>query len=279
MRRALPTLVLVCSLGALPLAQDAGRIDLSSKTLVAAAARYVAEYERAFQFLVADETYEQVSVSPFNQILERRLLRGELFLTFLPADNEWIAVHDVATVDGEPVDDREDLRQLLQRRDTVRGLASRIAARNARFNIGSVKRNFNEPTLALLLLDAKRVADVRFDRVRMERDGEVALATLRFTERGRPTLVSGSSGPTPATGTFVIEAATGRVRSTTFMLTDRSTVVTLVTNYAPDEKLGLWVPALFTERYETTLGPMRDVITGEARYSNYRRFEVTGRIK
>ena len=279
MRALLPVLVFCSPLAALPAGHQAGRVDLSERALVRAAVRYVADYEKAFAFIVADETYEQVSMNLAGDELTRRVMQGELFLTFLPADDEWIAVHDVAVVDGEPVADREDLRQLLLGRETVRGLAGRIAARNARFNIGSITRNFNEPTLALLLLDAKRVARVKFERIRVERAGDATIVTLKFTERDRPTLVSGSAGPAPATGLIVLEAETGRVRSTLFFLKDRSTTVTLDTTYTQDAKLDLWVPSRFTERYETSVGPLREVVTGEATYSNYRRFEVTGRIK
>jgi hypothetical protein len=279
MRPALAALVaipLLCT--ALPRAQ-APAIDVSTKGLVAAAARYVADYEQAFLFLVADETYEQVSHNLANDVLTRRVMRGELFLTFLPADDEWIAVHDITEVDGEPVTDREDLRILLQRRDTLRGVASRIAARNARFNIGGVTRNFNEPTLPLLLLHAKRINGVKFGTAQLQHEGAATLATLTFAERDRPTLVTGSSGPAPASGFLVIEAGTGRVRHTLFSLKDRATTVTLETFYAHDGNVDLWVPTRFTERYDTSVGPLHEVVNCEAVYSNYRRFDVTGRIK
>jgi hypothetical protein len=279
MRRALAALVALPLLCTALLRAQAPGFDVSAKALVAAAARYVADYEQAFLFLVADETYEQVSNNLANDVLTRRVMRGELFLTFLPADDEWIAVHDIAVVDGEPVTDREDLRVLLQRRDTLRGVASRIAARNARFNIGGVTRNFNEPTLPLLLLHAKRINGVKFEVVRLEREGGTTLATLQFTERDRPTLVTGSSGPAPATGLIVIEADTGRVRHTLFSLKDRATTVTLETFYAHDRNVDLWVPTRFTERYDTNVGPLHEAVTCEAVYQNYRRFDVTSRIK
>ena len=42
--------------------------------------------------------------------------------------------------------------------------------------------------------------------------------------------------------------------------------------------IDLWVPARFTERYERTEWP-KEIVRCEATYENYRRFEVTVRIR
>jgi hypothetical protein len=46
--------------------------------------------------------------------------------------------------------------------------------------------------------------------------------------------------------------------------------VRITTIYAPDGRLKMWVPARMTERYETE----SRTITGEATYTNFRRFET-----
>jgi len=281
--RQTPLLVLAALL-TLPSAPDARhqarpRIDVSTDAVVRAATAYVSSYQQDFAFLVADELYEQHRLDATGREVERRSLHGELFMTYLPADEVWIAVRDVAEADGQPVGDREDLRRLLQQRNALRGLAQRIATRNARFNIGGVERNFNEPTLPLLLFDPKRVRGLRFDRRSVTTEGDATLVTLAFSERGQPTLVRGRRGPAPSRGEFVIEAGTGRIRKTTFELTDDPVVARLVTTYGHDRKLDLWVPQAFSERYEARRGRERELITCEANYTNYRRFVVTGRIK
>jgi len=253
------------------------KIDTSTKALVAAASTYVAKYQQDFAFLIANESYSQTRTDAGGHT-QNRLLKSEFFLTFLPADNEWVAVRDVLEVDGQPVADRKDLRPLLAKGGEIRGLIAQVVARNARYNIGSTTRNFNEPTLPLLLVDAKRVNEVKFQRREVTRDDDVVLATLAFEERGRPTLVRGPEGSMPARGDIVIEAATGVVRKTTFEIDKSDVKVKLTTDYALDDKLGLWLPAVFTERYET-VSPIPEVVLCEATYSNYRRFEVTGRIK
>src|SRR5512134_62331 len=121
---------------------QAPKPDVSERALIAAASRYVAEYEKEFAFLIAEEEYRQTRFGADGQEVESRLMQGELFLTYLPVDGEWIAVRDVADVDGQAVPGRQDLKALLLKREELRGLATRLVERNARFNIGRVRRNF-----------------------------------------------------------------------------------------------------------------------------------------
>src|SRR5262245_10990525 len=100
--------------------------DLSTRSLIAAATAYVTAYEAKFKFLVADEMYSQQVLDTNGRETERRQIEGELFLTFIPADDTWIAVHDIAKIDGQPVPNRDDLRALLQKGEVTR-VAQRIA--------------------------------------------------------------------------------------------------------------------------------------------------------
>ena len=271
---ALSTLAL--SAAAVP-PNQAGRPDTSPRALVAAASKYVARYQQDFAFLIADESYSQTRTDAGGHVQDR-LMKSEFFLTYLPADGEWVAVRDVMEVDGRPVASREDLRALLAKGGEIRGLIGQVIARNARYNIGSTTRNFNEPTLPLLLVGEKRVHDVKFGRREVSREGATVLAALAFEERGRPTLVRGPDGSMPARGEFILEAGTGVVRKTTFELDQKDVKVRLTTEYAFDTKLDLWLPRVFTERYEST-GTMSELVLCQAAYANYRRFDVTARIK
>lgn len=254
-----------------------GRLDVSTKALTARAATYVADYQVKFAFLVGKERYSQTVMRAGR--MQRRAMSGDLFLVFMPTDREWIAVHDIAEVDGQPVPDRDNLQTLLHLGEVTR-VAQQVANRNATFNIGSVGRNFNEPTLALLVLEAKRIGQFRFDRRDLTEQDGVQIATLAFTEHDRPTLVHGPTGePIFSKGEIVIETETGRVRHTVMNFKANPFDASLVTDYVPDDRLGLWVPGSFSERYDLIERQGAETTTCQATYSDYRRFEVTGRIK
>jgi hypothetical protein len=279
-RRAFAAAVAVAAACLAPLLAQSPPVppDVSTKGLVATARKYVDEYEKSFAFIVADEWYQQVQRDRDGRILLERVLKSEVFLTFLQADGEWIAVRDVLEVDGRPIASRDRLRDLLAKGGQFRGVAKQVIDLNARYNIGSVSRNFNEPTLPLLLFEPRRAASVEFDRKNVSRDGPLTLATLSFSERDSGTIVGGPAGPVPAKGTFVIDAASGAVRATTFEIKHADIRALLKTQYEKDPKLDLWLPATFSERYERTRD-VRELVECEAKYSNYRRFETAWRIK
>ena len=256
----------------------ATQADTSVKAVIAAAARYVAGYQQQLTFLLADETARQQVYRGASTPDARRVTTGELFVTYLAADRAWLSIHDVAQVDGAPVSDREDLRTLLSR-EPVAGVARRLVEANARFNIGSILRNFNEPTLALLVLEPDRRSRFKFSHPQVEHDGGTDLVTVGFKETDAPTLVRGVDGrDVYSTGELTVEAGTGRIHRTSIRFTYQSIIARLTTTYASDDKLDLWVPVALEERYERTEAP-RETITCEASYTDWRRFEVRVRIR
>lgn len=263
-----------------PTAEPLSQRARTTAAVVDAARGYLRQYRDALRYVLADERTEQVQYRADRRVAARTLT-GEFFLTFLEADRRWMAIHDVATVDGARVDDGGDLVRLL-RDAPVRDVGARLAARNARFNLGGIRRNFNEPTLALLVLEPDRRDRVRFSLARAD-DGDAgadpSLVTLRFEERGRPTIVSSMrGGPVPARGELVVEAATGAVRRTTMAFDEDPVIARLVTDYARDPRLDLWLPVRFSERYERRAGDDSESVVVESAYSNYRRFETDGRL-
>jgi hypothetical protein len=129
--------------------------------------------------------------------------------------------------------------------------------------------------------DPKRAKGVDFQRGEVAH-GDRKRVTLRFEEKERPTLIRDAVNGQSiyAKGSLTIDAATGRVERTDFVLNSSHTTSQLITDYELEEKLGLWVPVLFRERYDDERERDRaEIIQCEARYTNFRRFEVTGRIK
>lgn len=154
-----------------------------------------------------------------------------------------------------------------------------VALGREAFNIGRTARNFNEPTLGLLVLEPRRRSQFSFERTQVEREGDVDLVTLTFQERRGPTLVrSVDGGDLFSSGELTIEAGTGRIRRTLIRFPSGPVAAELTTVYAHEPKLDLWVPVRLLERYERT-GRAGELTLGESTYTNWRRFEVDIRIR
>jgi hypothetical protein len=264
--RAVVVVAVAASLQAHP-AQTRGLTD--------AAAAYLDEYQQQLSFLLADEDYLQQDYVD-GRPPETRHLTGEAFLVFVRSSGAWIFLRDVMAIDGQPVQERDDVRAMLRDPDAP-GLARTLTAHNSRYNIGRVTRTFNEPTIGLMVLAPEHRRHTRFDKKQIADDQGTAVLT--FKETDAPTLIRSTRGrPVFASGEMIVETATGRIRHTVMHLRDESIVVTLTTDYAPDEKLKMWVPVLFIEQYEQRSG-RHEIVRGEARYTNYRRFDVTSRIR
>lgn len=279
---------------------EARNPDLSTSGVVRVAAEYVKTYQEQLAFLIADEAYtQQVRTQiPDDRGPKGRTMKSELFFMFTPADRGWMSIRDVIEVDRKPVEGRPDLRAALETLPAAQ-VAGTFKAYNSRFNIGRIQRNFNEPILSLLVLDARYVSNFTFDRRRVDRTADGPLVTVTFTEKTGPTLIRDLQlRPVFSKGEFVIEAATGRVRRAQLGVTIGSVTLELTTTYAPEERLGLWVPVHFRERYEEGVSlsvgartpreapqarldaaTSYEEIVCEAKYTNYRRFEATARIK
>jgi hypothetical protein len=258
--------------------------DLARRTRV-----YVETYRAQFQYLLADETTMQRAWSGAprgRSAAAERIARGELFLAHLVADRRWVAVHDVMSVDGRPVPDRQDLRALLLT-SPVGTVAGRLFAQNARYNLGGIERNFNEPTLVLQLFDPGRFESLRFTHGAIPPEAAGAavrarapLVRLTFEERERPTLVSSPRGaPAFARGWLDVDPETGRIHATMFALAHDNVTAALQTTYAPEARLDMWVPVHFSERYRSTRDGADERTDVDSWYTNYRRFEASATVK
>ena len=172
------------------------------KTLQASRA-YVRDYEEKLTFIVADEDYEQQirdQVPIEGSMPQGRKMKSEVDFIFAPQTGTWMAIRDVVSVDGKPVADRPNLMTLLGTTPAAQVDAT-VKARNSRFNIGRTVRNFNEPTLALQMLDANRASSVEFKLAGTQTDHGTSLATLAFREPGPTSLIRDLRGqPAPSTG-------------------------------------------------------------------------------
>ena len=154
----------------------------------------------------------------------------------------------------------------------------RALQESARYNLGTIRRNFNVPMVALQFLGADVASRFRFEELESEHDGDIPVRVVRYEERDRPTmiLVNGEQDAL-AHGRVWVEAATGVVHRTELVVGDADSDIRVVTWYRPDQRLGMWVPSRMTESYDYTQR-LSDVIECEATYSNFRRFETGARV-
>src|SRR6185369_10182201 len=97
-----------------------------------------------------------------------RALKSEMYFIFSPAEHEWMAVRDVTEVDGQPVTNPPDLTKAMNTLPVLQ-VARALKIYSSRYNIGSILRNFGEPTLSLLVLDANHRQNFGFAATRTDR--------------------------------------------------------------------------------------------------------------
>lgn len=273
-------LVLACLAGATLVAQERAKpVDTSPRAVLAAASAYIKTYQTALEFVLADEVTVQEVFDERNRRTARRQTSGDFFLSYVAADGGWLSVRDISVVDGKPVDAGDDLRGLLNRGSMAR-IGRALADRNARYNIGSVTRNFNDPMLALVILDPKHQSRFKFERRDVTPGPSGPLVTLAFTERDRPTLILGSDmSPVYTRGELTIDATTGRLQRSFITMKDGPTTASLTATFARDEKMDLWLPSVLLERYEHETPQHKEQVLVESKYTNFRKFGVTVRIR
>jgi hypothetical protein len=277
-------------------AADMGAAALESRRadIRQLAASYVDQYQRQLEAIVADEVYVQEirAQDPADEGAPRsRTLRGEVFFLFAATEREWMAIRDVKEVDGVPLTGTTDVRATLRTLPAGQ-VADRMKSYNARYNIGRITRDINEPTLALLVLDATHRDRFKFKADKPRQAGDRRLVPLSFKERERPTLIRTPAGkPIYTSGELMVEPESGRIWQSTLNASVDAIKVQLTTEYSFDQRLGLLLPTVFRERYEQgsfavsrgrgspVATAEREVVVAEGRYSNFRRFEVLSRIR
>jgi hypothetical protein len=263
------------------------------------AGAYVEEFQRQLSGIVAEETYVQ-EVVPFlglnargNVRFQRRRLRSDLLLLRPEDAVTWVQFRDVYEVDGQPVRDRDERLTTLFLDNTVSNAerVKQIRDESARYNVGRIARTVNVPVLPLAVLAFSSQPRFRFivDDSRDNGRPRIGSTTLpstptfrvtaevwivRFEERQGPTLIHTDGGRDIfSRGRFWIEPATGRVLMSEMITEDDRVRGELVVSYQSEPLLGLLVPIELRERYSEV--DYRATITGEATYSNFRRFQVS----
>ncbi len=289
-RLALATLPGLLSL--LVAATTAARQPPTLPHLLSTAASYVAGYEEKASFLLFQEHYVQSVQILGGQPARERRLRSEVALVNT-LEFGWIGFRDVFEVDGQQVRNRHNRLEALFSEPLTSetlGRARALANESARFNVGSVQRTVNYPTMALAFLRETNQRRSSFTRDESARIGDVATWIVAFEETQRPTLIASQPdetgpGDLPASGRFWIEPDSGRVRRSQVTFVQMRSTGSITVEYGPWPDLDVLVPVSMRESFLVqglhSSGDLRQpqVIRGDARYSNPRQFKGTARIK
>ena len=259
-------------------AQDAApratAVGKEASDLLARAAEYLADYEKSFSVVVSEEKYQQNTFRSVGAVSQRRerTLRSDVIVTSV-GDNDWVAFRDVFEVDSKPVRDRDARLQKLFVETPSQALAQarRILDESARYNLGSLQRNINVPTMALTYLRRSNQARSDFTPSGREKVENVQTVILSFRERAKPTIIRSRTDDLPAIGRFWVEPASGRVVKSEIQVDGKISRSKITVTYAPAPKLTIWAPVAMKEEYTTT---SRETIKCDAKYSNFRQFKV-----
>jgi hypothetical protein len=254
--------------------------DGSDKLLDKARAAW-ATFEGALGSVLAEEDYQQQATWSATLPAEsaERHLRSELLLFQVPGSTEWVTFREVATVDGAPPS-RPPPSLVDTLADTSRPLTARVGTlvrASALYNLGDIERTINTPTFTPIVLRPEHRRRVRFRQEREDTVDGAPAVIVRFDETARPTIVRGrSTRDLPMRGRLWLAPGTGQVLRSSLSMEDRRAALTATidVDYGYDAGLGMMVPQVMRERYERR----QHVVTGEARYRNYRRFTTGARI-
>jgi hypothetical protein len=255
-------------------------------TLLTRARQYVADYQTQFATIIGEERYHQDfaqersidrEVGTVTVTKTSRSMRSEVSFAWFPDVPGWFGFRDVTDVDGKPVKDRDRRLARLFLEKPSGKLLKQALQESARYNIGTIRRNFNVPMVALQFLDPDLASRFRFEDLGAGPVGNHPAQVVRFQEIARPSIILVDESDAFAQGRHWIDPESGRVLKTELVVGDSNGEIRIATWYRPDERLGIWVPAKMIERYDY---PKRlyDFIQCEARYSNFRRFETGARI-
>lgn len=249
------------------------------------AGAYVRHFNEQFAVVVSDEAYEQRLVGRASEPPVTRHTRAEMLFFYLPAEGTWLTVRNVLQADGRAVAGRAGMiaDALSAPDDTRVGQLRRLLDANARFNLGRTTRTFNYPTFTLAYLDPSLQSRFEFSLAGTERHRGAEVAKVAFIERLRPTIIQGDGVDRVSRGAVWLQTRDGSPIKTRLELTMRrgegNSYATVEVDYEPNEKLHLAVPVRMREQYtEMRAGTTVETLTANATYTNFRRFETSGRV-
>lgn len=254
------------------------------------AGRYVAEFERQFQVLAAEELYVQeirrndavggnlTRANPGGGFqpggsVRRHIIRSDFALLRLEGGGGWLPFRDAFELNGTRLREQDDrlLDLLLEPAAGSFEDARRLTAETAKLYLGSVTRTINIPTLALHLVQPEMRQRFSFSRAGEDSVAGLVVWAVDFKETARPTLIRTTRGLDLAlTGRLWIEPVTGVIVKTQLTAADPVVRADITSLFRREGTIPVWVPDRMEEFYKATQD--FNEIYGTATYTTYRRF-------
>jgi len=242
---------------------------------------YVQTYGEKASIVVATERYTQRVKRSGQTEPQERVTVADFAIVRATGLGGWVGFRDVLEADGTRIADHSDrLLKVLSDAAGTWDEARRLSDESARYNIGPIARNFNVPTAALFFFSPDSLDRFKLTRTRVDPDGTWEIA---FRETSRPTLIRTPYGQSvPSEGSVWVNASNGTVLRTRISVkgVGRGIGTAQVdVSYTRVPGIDMWLPDIMIESYQTPRGVPLGRITTEAKYSDYRVFQTSGRVK
>ena len=243
--------------------------------VLAAAEKYLGEFDRDSQALFAEERSQQ-TLNRFNTKQETRSLRSNVLMFRSGSDSVWI--RDVIEANGSKVVAEPERLMALVKASAASQNAPmelppytpvQIISEAAKQQYGGGSRAVNQPAAALGYLRAGRPSGLAFRSEGLKTLDGTKVVLLSLKEAPGGDIVPFAS--TGVQGRFWIEPISGRVVQTELefiMLAIYRTKVTV--RYGLDKALNIVVPTLLTDEYENS----GELVTGRAEYRNFQKVRI-----
>ncbi len=246
---------------------------------------YVMQFRTTFSQVIGIEHYDQtVRRSTVYQGRRSRHMESEVFMTSVGNSDTYMTVRSVLKVDGKSLAGAHDrMTSILATAGSDRWSQLRtLASEGAKYNLGSVGRTFNDPTLALMFLSTSLRGRFAFKTLESSRTDGAWIHRLHFTETTRPSVIRDDRDNLDAEISGTVDLSDdGSILATNLLVVIPARVTASVhVSYQYNPKLKMLVPSSMTEDYRNEDGANRGVtlISCAARYSDYKRFETSSRI-
>lgn len=249
---------------------------------------YLTSYEPRLSELIADESMTQRNARGDSRSSagagprELRSIKSEVAFIALPGDAGWMGFRRALKVDNESVEDRLGSLNAVLANGAVDDYsrARQMLADSARFNLGT-PRTINLPNLPLEILHPRHAKRFSIRIAGDERIRGHQTIKLVLVENVSPTIIrSYDNHDMRSIVSAFVEVETGRLWRAEVITRDPApTRITfdhvIAVEFKEDRALGLLVPATMHEVFFA--GENRKA-SGDATYSNYRRFQTSARI-